>query len=372
MTYSSIFLANEDAARELLLEGGYSSAAATDAVMKIGELCICTELISQLASSYQRGEQMPAHFDVQLDVKPIHLRGSDSVNLIEDLENRNVLVPRGNSHRVMLSNLMNHIFTLTADTGDGSIRHTVSRLHEFQKFLDALDALEWELVNSIHHNIDMKYLNVDALQDDRVPELLLGTIETAQIIAESLRSRGIQIDNISEVLLNVLLKGANKKENLRMLEDYFAIIRKNAEYLEEEGKSGWNTLQGATKYPQSILNRFGPPLIKSSWHLKSDFKTHPLIEKFKELLRANLDLISQAILTYQSHITDFVAKVEKLPRGIELVEHVNGFRPSLPTSEELAKHWELITKHGAALQAQSRLLGNIVSSVDSLFRAGEN
>ncbi len=372
MTYSSIFLANEDAARELLLEGGYSSAAATDAVMKIGELCICTELIGQLASDYQRGEQMPAHFDVQLDVKPIHLRGSDNVNLIEELENRNVLVPRGNSHRVMLSNLMNHIFTLTADTGDNSIRYTVSRLHESQKFLDALDILEWDLVNSIHHDIDMKYLDVDALQNDMVPELLLGTIETALIIADSLCSRGIQIDNISEVLLNVLLKGSDKKENLKMLEDYFAIIKKNAEYLEEEGKSGWKTLQGATKYPQSILNRFGPPLIKSSWHLKSGFSTHPLIEKFKELLRANLDLISQFVLAYESHITEYVAKVETLPRGIELVEHVNGLAPSLPTSDELTTHWELITKHAAALKAQSRLLGNIVSSVDSLFGAKED
>ena len=372
MTYSSIFLANEDAARELLLEGGYSSAAATDAVMKIGELCICTELISQLASGYQRGEQMPAHFDAHLDVKPIHLRGSDSVNLIEDLENRNVLVPRGNSHRVMLSNLMNHIFTLTADTGGDSIRYTVSRLHDSQKFLDALNALEWDLVNCIHHNIDMKYLDVDALQDDMVPDLLLGTIETALIIADSLSSRGIQIDNISEALLNVLLKGSDKKENLRLLEDYFVIIRKNAEYLEEEGKSGWKTLQGATKYPQSLLNRFGPPLIRSSWHLNSDFSTHPLIEKFKELLRANLDLISEFVLAYESHITEYVAKVEKVPRGFELVEDLNGLGHSLPTGDELTKYWELITKHSVALKAQSKLLGSIVSSVDSLFGAKED
>ena len=38
----------------------------------------------------------------------------------------------------------------------------------------------------------------------------------------------------------------------------------------------------------------------------------------------------------------------------------------------VTKYWELITKHSVALKAQSKLLGSIVSSVDSLFGAKED
>ncbi len=368
MSYSSKFLETGDAARELLLEAGYASAAAIEAVKKLGELCIYVGLVRKIASEHIKGESLPAHFESVVDIKPIKLRGSDSVNLLDDLESRNVLVPRSGAYRVMLSNMMNRVFSLTATAGPESVRSDISNLHDVTKFSNALETIEWELVSAIHDNIDVKYLDIPSLEKNKIPTELLQTMEMISNLAKKINEQAIDLNESSEYLIKQLTKGNQGTENMRLLESYFNSIENLSEQIDMESKERWKVIQGATRYPQSILNRNGPPLIKSSWHLKPDFRNHPLIDKFKNLMNTNLEFIVGIITMYNGFITDVVERVMQLPRGTKLVESLRDTNPSLPAPDSINEWWSCIEKQAPGLTAQLKLLNNLILNVDSLFQ----
>ncbi len=368
MSYSSKFLESGDSARDLLLEAGYASAAAIEAVTKISELCIYVNLVGKVASDHQKGEPLPPHFETEVDIKPIKLRGSSSINLVEELENRNVLVPRSGKYRVMLSNMMNRIFSLTSNNGSDSIRSTISNLHDVAKFSNALETVEWELVTAIHDNVDIKYLDIPALEANKVPKALLENMESITELANQMVEQDIDLNDSSDSLIKIMTKGDQSSSNMRILERYLSSIQKLSVQIEDEGKERWRVIQGATRYPQSILNRSGPPLIKSSWHLKPDFRNHPLIEKFKNLMSTNLEFIIGIITMYEGFITDIVDQVSKLPRGTNLVNTLRERNPVLPSGEEMTDWWTCIEKQAPGLKAQLKLLTSLISNADSLFQ----
>ncbi|MFW9933221.1 MAG: hypothetical protein ACFFDR_11245 [Candidatus Thorarchaeota archaeon] len=368
MSYSSKFLESGDAARDLLLEAGYASAAAIEAVTKLSELCIYVSLVATVAAEHEKGTPLPAHFESEVHVNPIKLRGSSTINLVEELENRNVLVPRGNKYRVMLSNMMNRVFSLTANNGPDSIRVVISNLHDVAKFSNALETIEWELVTAIHENVDVKYLDIPSLEANKVPKDLLDNMQSINELARLMSENEIDLNESSDYLIKHMTKGPQGSTNMEILERYLTSIHTLSNQIEIEGKERWKIIQGATKYPVSILNRSGPPLIKSSWHLKPDFRNHPLIEKFKNLMNTNLEFIIGIITMYDGFISDVTENVSRLPRGTSLVDALREKNPALPTSGDMDEWWTCIGKQSLGLKAQLKLLSNLITNVDSLFQ----
>lgn len=368
MSYSSKFIEGGDSARDLLLEAGYASAAAIDAVTKLSELCIYVHLIDIIASSHTKNDPLPPHFEAELDIKPIRLRSSSSLNLIEDLENRNVLVPRGGKYRVMLSNMMNRVFSLTAISGTDSIRSVISNLHDVTKFSNALETIEWDLVTVIHDHIDVKYLDIPSLEQNKMPLELMEIVDSMTKLVSKMDDREIELSESSETLIKRLSKGDQASENMAILVSYLTALKQLSEQIELEGKDRWKVIQGATRYPVSLLNRNGPPLIKSSWHLKPDFRNHPLIEKFKNLMSTNLEFITGIVTIYEDFINGVVDRVAKFPRGVELIDALREKNTSLPPIESISSWWTHIDKQAPGLKAQLRLLSSLVSNVDTLFQ----
>ena len=370
MTYSSDFLANEDSARNLVLDAGYSSAAAINAATKLAELCIYVGLIRKMANEHVKGENLPSHFEAEISLKPIKLRGSTTVDLLQNLEEGNVLVPRGAKYRVMLSNMMNRVFTITSETPD-SIRKDVEKLHDTEKFLDALDTIEWELVSGIHENIDLKYLDIPALEANQSPSDLIQLTETANSFASKMNEREIDLDETSQDLRKQMTKGSDGKENMQTLTEYLATVKRLSEVLAAEGTQRWKVLGGASSYPRSLLNRSGPPLIKSSWILKPEFRSHPLVSKFQALFSSNHDAITKIIKTYDKHISEINEKINILPKEVSLITLLREKNDSLPEPEVVTEYWDVIDKHCAGLKVQSKLLAKLVSNMDSLFERKE-
>jgi hypothetical protein len=368
MTYSSDFLANQDAARNLLLEAGYSSAAAISAVIKIAELCIYVGLVKTLATTHEKGEKIPAYFDAEVDVQPIKLRGSDSVDVVRDLEDKNVLVSRGGKHRVMVSNMMNRIFTICATSGNDSIRQDVGKLHDSENFKDVIDTIEWEMVSLIHENIDLKYLDIESLAENETPEELISTVEQGITSALQLKANGINLDDSSEEMLKAMTKGSEGKNRMSILTDYFSQVQLINETLALEGLHRWEVIRGATSYPQSLLNRSKPPLIKSSWFLKSDFREHPLILKFQDLMKTNQEKITQIVSQYESHIRQMIERISMLDRGVYLLDVIQEHNQEIPTSQDVLELWEAIDKTGNSLKAQTKLLERLVTNMEVLFQ----
>jgi len=367
MTYSSDFLARDDAARNLLLEAGYSSAAALSAVTKITELCIYVGLIETLAKEHNKGDNLPSSFDAEVSVKPIKLRGSDTVDVIRDLEETNVLVPRGGKHRVMLSNMMNRVFSLTASSGTDSIRMDIDKLHDSGKFMDALETIEWEFISRIHENIDLKYLDVDLLAANETPEELIRDVEKGVSLALRLKVRSINLNDPSEEMMKRMTKGSDGRENMAILSEYLTTIRAISDSLVSEGKQRWSVIQGATSYPQSLLNRSKPPLIKSSWFLNPEFRTHPIILKFQDLLRTNQESITKIVGNYEGHMSRVIDRTTLLERGVSLIEVLREKNEELPETDDISHCWDLIEKQGPGLKVQSKLLERLVSNMDALF-----
>ncbi len=368
MSYSSKFLESEDSARELLLSTGYASSAAVKAITGLSELCVHATLIGQLLTSYECGESLPVQFDAEVNIAPIKLRGSTEVDILDLLESRNVLVRRSTKYRVILSNMMNRIFSLTATTGDDSIREITSNLHDQTKFMNALETIEWELITSIHDSIDTKFLDIPALEQYKVPVDLIQVVNEVQKYADAMRSSAINLDLVSDYTLTMVLKGHQGKMNRELLKSYLTSIKNLAQALENEARDRWRIIQSATRYPKSLLNRNDPPLIRSSWHLKPDFRNHPLVEKFKQLLNRNFQVIQDILNHYKQHIDSVAELCSSLPRGALLLDRLKEEDPEIPSSDEMTAVWENLDKQITGLTAQVKLFSTLIQNADTLFQ----
>jgi len=138
-----------------------------------------------------------------------------------------------------------------------------------------------------------------------------------------------------------------------------------------EATGQWQVILGASTYPRSILNRSGPPLIQSSMSLKPDFKNHPLIEKFQQLIKMNHEKIGLLADVYEDHISEVFDDIKKLPKGIQILELLMERFDGLPEVTAIQDAWDQIGKYAPALKAQAKMFEGLVASMDRLFTQPE-
>ena len=256
---------------------------------------------------------------------------------------------------------------MCADSGTGSIREELSKITNPGPVEKALDLVEWEIVTKTHENIDMKYFDPLDLETSQIPELLVFKVRDCKVLTESLKKEGIDIEASPSIILAQLKKGSEAKQRRKLIFDYYDGIMKLSDVLTDEGKNQWNVIREATAYPRSFLNRSEPPLMKSAWTLNPDFRLHPLIRKFQELIKSNHEKIAHMADLYEDYIRDSVTEIQRFPKGIELVTHLSEYIDGLPDREKLEAVWTQIGKQAGGLNAQAKLFESLVSSMDSLF-----
>lgn len=373
MEYSEEFLNNEDIVVKLLADAGYSTNQTLSALTKLGELCILASILKQAVTGHERGAFLPHRFEVDLTVKPLRLQRTQEVNLIECLETYNVLIPLGNGrYRAMLSSTLNRMFMLTAQNGQESIRSDISGLGNTVPLESALDEIESEIVQTVHDSVDANYLEIDSLDTQMIPQALLNTLRSIHELAAKLKDVGINIDtpnNDSSVSLNQI---SNDSNEFKVLADYFRSVMDLAALVETEVKRQKEIISKFNIYPRSFVGRKTAPLIGSSWNHRSDFRLHPIIKKFLQLIEDNHERLAKLADLYEDYIRGLVGTVEHLPRGIDAVSMFETPMEGIPSSDELGAAWELIQKKAAALWGQAKFIEVYVASMDTLFEHEEN
>ncbi len=368
MSYAEDFISTPDSARKILLEGGYSSAAAVEAVKKLSELCLYVLLTGKLTEDYIKGENLPAYFENEISMEPILLRGSDMFDILSNLEEQNIIVRRGKAHRVMITNMMNRIFTLTAPEESGSIRSDIKKFGDNGNFEEVLDTVEWELVSRVHERIDMQYIDISKLEELQTPKRLDEAVEKCEHALDKMKSMGI---DITAKRHNDISEKEWKKEKGDTLTEYIESVIEMSSALNEESQSHFEIIIGASGYPKSLLDRSGPPLIKSSWVLRPDLRNHPLIKKFIQLTKSNLQSMAKVIDIYEDNIRLLVDRILEFPQGIFWVTQLPESAVKVG-AKELTEIWVNVRKHGNTLKSQALMLERVLSNIDSLFQTEEN
>lgn len=330
------FITDSEAGNRLLTEAGYSTEHAIDAVVMLEELCVLSSIIDKITEDYVKGDLLPQRFEVELDVAPMKLHRGQEIDILEDMVNRNVLVPmRDNKYRVMLSSMMNRVFSLTGTDDKDSIRKKISNIRQTDAYLEALDKIEWELVKTVHENVDMKYLDTDSLEATLTPEELLEAFKQAQEAQQKLR----EVSSDSELVKY----GKQFRES----------IIKMAELIEEEAGRQRKIMIESAIYPRSFIGRRDEPLVKSSWALNPNFRNHPLIVKFQTVIKDNHDTLSDLADRYEDFIREIVDNLGNIYRD--------------ESDPEMAEAWKTIDTHAKALKVQALMIEKSVSSMDTLF-----
>ena len=348
MSYAQQFLENPEAAKNLLEQTGYSTNQTFEAIACLGELCVLSVIIKQAFSNHKRGELLPHRFEVELNVGPLNLHRTQNVDLLAKLENCNVLIPiRDCRYRVMLSNMLNRLFLLSAESDTDSIRSRTTGISNKEMLESSLDKLEWEIVRNVHELIDLNYLQIEELETNLVPDGLVTTFSLGHELADTILQKGSKL---------------KIKDLSRYLESIYGLS--NA--LEEEVKRQRDLIRSFNTYPRSFVGRGTPPLVGSSWNHRPEFRSHPLIKKFLELIKNNHESLATLADKYEDYITEVMDGIQKLPRGIEECSLFSN-KEGIPTIEELSNTWSNIEKKSKALSVQAKLVEGLISSIDTLF-----
>jgi hypothetical protein len=357
MGYADDFLQNRNAAKELLAEAGYSTNQS--AVEKLGELCVIALIVKQAFSEHKKGELLPSRVEVNLSVEPIRLQRTGEVNLMESLENYNVVVSLGNQrYRAMLSNTLNRMFALTAGSGKDAVRSYLSGLGDSGPLESTLNQIEWEIIESVHDNVDAKYLEIAELEEQMIPQHLTDLIARISGLATSIDEQSGWIE---------MSEDQQSESLLDSLRDYFSSVKELSVVVQEEVERQKMLIGRFSIYPRSLVGRKTAPLVGSSWNLQPEFKTHPLIQKFLLLIESNHAKLAHLADIYEDHISDFVDIAKSLPNGIRTLEILNQSTDDLPDAEDIRKDWSVIEKKCASLIGQAKFVEVYVASMDTLF-----
>jgi len=363
MEYITKFLQNSNTATELLAESGYSTNQLVSAVRGLGELCVLGLVIQHVVQNHVKGELMPPKFEVELAIEPIKLQRSGNVDLLKLLEEQNIIISLGNHrYRVMLSATLNRLFALTSQTGEVSIRSGLSGLGDKGPLEAALDRVEWEIIEVVHDNIDVKYLEVGELETQMKPQELLTALAKAYDLSNQIDTLGGWDDTHNESTKNLL----NDEKILDKLKKYFSIISELSTLVQTEVEKQKNLIGKFSIYPRSFVGRKNVPLVGSSWNNRPDFKVHPLIQKFILLIESNHAILANLADAYEDYIREFVEDVKNLPTGIDTLETTNN--SDFPTSDEMKSTWEKITRASDALLGQAKFVEVYLASIDTLFK----
>lgn len=365
MTYSDDFLKNRNSASELLAESGYSTNQMVSAVKGLGELCVLALVIRQAIQNHIKGDLLPPRFEVDLQVEPIKLQRVGEVNLIESLENHNVVISLGQQrYRAMLSATLNRLFALTAKTGDDSIRRGFSGYGDKGPLEAALDRVEWEIIEAVHDNVDVKYLEVTDLENQMKPKELLDILSKANDLATVIDELGGWETTPGESTKKLL----KNKKLLGALNEYFSIINNLSTIVQTEVENQKNLIGRFSTYPRSFVGRKSVPLVGSSWNLRPDFRNHPLIQKFLLLIESNHAILAGLADVYEDYIREFVEGVKNLPSSFDALIAIEDANLDFPTAAEMKSIWDKITRASDALLGQAKYVEVYLASIDTLFK----
>jgi hypothetical protein len=363
MDYITNFLQNSNTATELVAESGYSTNQLVSAVRGLGELCVLGLAIQHVVQNHVKDDSLPSKFEIELDIKPIKLQRIGDVDLLKSLEEQNIIISLGNHrYRGMLSAMLNRLFALTSPTEKDSIRSGVSGFGDKGPLEAALDRVEWEIIEVVHDNIDIKYLEVSELETQMKPQDLLTTLAKAYDLSTQIEALGGWDDIHNESTKNVL----NDENIPGKLKEYFSIISELSTLVQTAVEKQKNLIGKFSTYPRSFVGRKNVPLVGSSWNNRPDFKVHPLIQKFILLIESNHAILANLADAYEDYIREFVEDVKNLPTGIDKLETTDN--SDFPTSDEMKSTWEIITRASDALLGQAKFVEVYLASIDTLFK----
>ena len=373
MEYSEEFLNNGNVVTRLLADVGYSTNQTLTAVASLGELCILALVLKQAVIDHEQGTFLPHRIEVDLTVKPLIIQRTHEVNLIESLETYNVLISLGNGrYRAMLSNTLNRAFMLTAQNGPESIRSNLTGFGNTGPLESALDKIESEIVQTVHDSVDVKYLEIDTLDTQMNPQVLINMLRTSQEFAAKLGEAGVNIDSpIVDGSVSLDQMSVDCTE-FKVIADYFRSVMYLAALVDIEVKRQKELISKFHIYPRSFVGRKTAPLIGSSWNHRPDFRSHPIIKKFLILIEENHDRLAKLADLYEDDVRELVETVKHLPRGINAVSILETPLEGIPSSDELRGAWNLIQKKTTALWGQAKFIEMFVASMDTLFEQEEN
>lgn len=365
MDYTTKFLQNSNTASELLAQSGYSTNQLVSAVKGLGELCVLGLTIQQIVQNHTRGDLLPPRFEIELSIKPIKLQRIGEVDLLKSLEEHNVLISLGNhKYRAMLSTTLNRLFALTAQTGDDFISSGLSGFGDQGPLETALSRVEWEIIEVVHDNIDVKYLEVTELETQMKPQELLDTLSKANELAIKID----ELDGWVTIQDESTIKLLKDKKLVAILSEYFSIISNLSVQVQTAVETQKNLIGRFSTYPRSFVGRKNVPLVGSSWNNRPDFKDHPLIQKFLLLIESNHTKLAGLADIYEDYIREFADGIKNLPHGIETLDVMDGSDPTFPTSDEIKSTWEKITRASDALLGQAKFVEVYLASMDTLFK----
>ena len=365
MDYTTKFLQNSNTASELLAESGYSTNQLVSAVTGLGELCVLGLAIQHVVQNHVKGDLLPPRFEVEFSFKPIKLQRVGDVDLLKFLEDQNVLVSLGNQkYRAMLSTTLNRLFALTAQTGADSIRSGLSGFGDKGPLETALDRVEWEIIEVVHNNIDVKYLEIAELEIQMKPQELLNTLSKANDLVRTIEELhgwdASQDESMSKLLKDKKLLGS--------LSEYFNMITNLSVVVQTEVEKQKNLIRRFSTYPRSFIGRKTVPLVGSSWNHDPDFRNHPLIQKFLLLIESNHAKLAGLADIYEDYIRDFAEGVKNLPAGIETLYVITENNPSFPSLDKMKSIWNELSHASEALFGQAKFVEVYLASIDTLFK----
>ncbi|MGY5879764.1 MAG: hypothetical protein RTV31_05915 [Candidatus Thorarchaeota archaeon] len=365
MDYTTKFLQNSNTASELLAESGYSTNQLVSAVKGLGELCILGLAIQHVVQNHVKGDLLPQRFEVELSIEPIKLQRVGEVDLLKSLEEHNVLISLGNQkYRAMLSTTLNRLFALTAQTGDDSIRSGFSGFGDQGPLESALDRVEWEIIEVVHDNIDIKYLEVTEIEDQMKPQQLLHTLSRAKESASAID----ELDGWETAQDEAMMKRLQDKKFLCMFAEYFNIVTELSTDVHTEVEKQKNLIGRFSMYPRSFVGRKNVPLVGSSWNHNPDFRNHPLIQKFLLLTESNHAKLAGLADIYEDYIRDFAVGVKNLPQGSEVIVAMENSDKTFLNPDEMKSTWDRITRASDALLGQAMFVEVYLASIDTLFK----
>ncbi len=363
MEYITEFLQHSNTATELLAESGYSTNQLVLAVRGLGELCVLGLAIQHVVQNHVKYDLLPPKFEVELAIQPIKLQRIGDVDLLKSLEEQNVIISLGNQrYRVMLSAMLNRLFALTSQTEEVSIRSGLSGLGDQGPLEAALDRVEWEIIEVVHDNIDVKYLEINELETQMKPQELLTTLAKAYDLSTQIDTLGgwdgTQNDSTENLLNDEKISGK--------LKEYFSIISELSTQIQIEVEKQKNLIGKFSTYPRSFVGRKNVPLVGSSWNNRPDFRNHPLIQKFLLLIESNHAMLAKLADIYEDYIRESAEDIKNLPTGIDTLEATDS--SDFPTSDEMTSTWDKITRASDALLGQAKFVEVYLASIDTLFK----
>ncbi len=362
MEYIKSFIDDANVRIALLEEGGFQQEPAKAVLEKLGQLCAIGVVVEQLTQNHTPGDSLPLRFEVSLDIPPMKISGTKTIDVMQIFEDANLIVPlSGNSYRVMLSSLMNTLFSLSTEGESGSVRHEIRRINHPDPFLQALDTAELEIIGQIHDSIDMKYLDVVSVEQTLTPSLLLDATKAA---VEALAKSGV---DSAKGLVDLASKRRPDKTIIENLVAYVKSIMMLSTAISQEASRQWEIMQAVATYPRSFLARKTEPLFRSGRSSVEGFRNHPLMVKFEELVRKNHIILSNLGKTYRNHIESVTQDIPRLPKSHEMLVALTKHSEDLPDEESFAAAWVAIDTHSQALLVQAQLVQSVVASMDTLI-----